>query len=201
MLLGLIFGVHHVFAAFHSEDHGSLTAKLRAAQSGHVGLGPAAAGTAALSPKWRWTEARTVPPVAGCFASGNMCGCYGRNGHLLDITHAECLTALSRPLPLDLYGLRGSGRSRMSAHSARASSSVLPRPALISRALAVASAAGSQSGWGTNSSALRVDYVPPTYKGGQTPPGGRFRCWGRAVRRLSSNDRRLVAGAVASALL
>ena len=171
LLLGLVFGVHHVMAAFHAEDHGSLTSKLRAAQSGHVGLGPAAASTAALSPKWRWTEARTVPPVAGCFSSGNMCGCYGRNGHLLDITHAECLTALSRPLPLDLYGSRGSGRSRMSAHHpAGASSSVLPRPALISRAPAVASAAGSQSGWGTRSSALRVDYVPPTYKGGVTSP-------------------------------
>ena len=171
LLIALAFGVHHVMAAFHAEDHGSLTAKLRAARSGHVGLGPAGASTAALSPKWKWTEARTVPPVAGCFSSGNICGCYGRNGHLLHITHAECLTALSRPLPLDLYGSRGGGRGRMRPGAAGASSSVLPRPALISRAPVVASSGGSQSGWGTRSSALRVDYVPPTYHGASMRPG------------------------------
>lgn len=161
LLVGLSFGAWRSVHGFRKEEHG---AKSVASLSGAVL--PASASTVPLRVVWRWTQAARVPVISGCISGPRGCACYSRRGHMLDLTHAECLTALMRPLPFDVMG---SGRGSRSV--APASTGLLPRPSLVQPAPTIASAVGGpggQLGWGTRSSALRVDYEPPAYSGGHT---------------------------------
>lgn len=137
------------------------------AAAASLGFGPAHGSTAPLRVVWQWTRAPRVPVIAGCISGPRGCACYSRAGHMLDLTRAECLTALMRPLPFDVMGTRhGGGRSFAGSGS---SSAPLPAAPLVRPAPTIASVSGGpggNSGWGTRSSALRVNYEPPAYSGG-----------------------------------
>lgn len=138
-----------------------------------LGSGPAHASSRPLRIVWQWTRSPRVPVVSGCISGPRGCACYSKRGRMLDLTHSECLTALMRPLPFDILGSRRGGGS---GGPSRSSSAPLPAPSLLHAGPTISGISGGpghQSGWGTRSSALRVNYQPPAYSGGHT--GGALR--------------------------
>lgn len=51
--------------------------------------------------QYSWSSAPEAVPVAGCVASESRgwCQCYGANGATLVLSHAQCMSVLSSPLP------------------------------------------------------------------------------------------------------
>ncbi len=147
---------------FRSEEHAVPHTVVAA-----LGAGPAHASTRPLRIVWQWTRSPRVPVVSGCISGPGGCACYSKRGRMLDLTHSECLTALMRPLPFDILGSRRGGGGGPS----RSGSAPLPAPSLLHAGPTVSrisSGPGHGSGWGTRSSALRVNYQPPAYSGGHT---------------------------------
>lgn len=51
-----------------------------------------------------WASSPTIPAVAGCvhFPSRSKCLCYAKNGLQLDLSYAQCVSALTHPLPVNI---------------------------------------------------------------------------------------------------
>lgn len=91
-------------ASQHSMAADKVVAVAAAEPDAPVGFAPAVSTGSNLA----WASKATIPPVAGCIASDTLCRCYAYDGLVIDMSLAQCRSAMSKPLPISIKGRGGS---------------------------------------------------------------------------------------------
>lgn len=55
--------------------------------------------------QYGWSTTLEAVPVSGCISTQKYCQCFGKNGSTLAMTHAQCLSVLNDPLPINIFGV------------------------------------------------------------------------------------------------
>lgn len=79
--------------------------------------------------EFAWTDTPRVTPIAGCAVLTESCRCWDVEGRQLALTHGQCLSVATRPLPLSFVASSGSGPTSPAASPAASS----PPPAAVER--------------------------------------------------------------------
>lgn len=101
LVVFLFIGLAVVFLGYRFFVHGGLQTFDSASSSLPVVAQASVMPLPATSLPYEWSSQPEAVPVSGCVASESRgwCQCYGSNGATLSMSHAQCMSVLSSPLP------------------------------------------------------------------------------------------------------